>query len=121
MSSLIFSFEEMGLHDLNSTISYILDATGFEKLSVIAPSVAASQILIGMTYNLQFYQNTVEAVVLLVPIAGMGHTRGYLMNALKDNDMYFDIMEDFGFSEVFPRNTLASMFFSVICSTVPLL
>lgn len=58
----------MGLYDVSSTIDYILETTGYEKLFIVGHSMATTEFFVLCTLRPE-YNNKVQHMVALGPVA----------------------------------------------------
>ena len=69
-----FSWHEMGIYDLPSTIDYVLKFTGQNKLYYVGHSQGTSIFLVMLSEKPE-YNEKIHKAVLLAPLANTTHTR----------------------------------------------
>ncbi len=89
-----FSFDEMGLYDFPAMIEYILDATGFDKLTYVGHSQGTSQFFIKAMMDPEYVNSRIKAFVGLAPVLFVKHVPGHferLLAALPYTDLMYSL------------------------------
>lgn len=74
-----FSWHEMGIYDLPSTIDHILNATGQKKLDYVGHSQGGTVFLVMMSERTE-YNDKIGKAALFAPVADMTYSRSPIMS-----------------------------------------
>ena len=118
-----FSFIEMGQYDSKAFVDYIIKTTGRFKVTVIAHSQGASQMIYSLDTFPRYWENRVNALVALAPITRFHHSKDVLFDTVtKDSNfqamsqMCKENSEGCSFLGQFPTATQGT---SLFCQRLP--
>jgi len=111
-----FTWDEMALHDFPTQINFVLQTTGYSKLSYIGHSEGTIQAFAGLSYNPSISQK-LNIFIALAPVAYVGNLGVPMLKVLADLDLDAIIkllgVEEFSLPEV------AHLILPVICRFNP--
>ena len=77
-----FDFEDMGLKDLPAFIDFILNTTSHTSLSYVGHSEGTTQLFIGSSMMPDYFQEKVNIMIALAPVANLAHTPSSFLQIL---------------------------------------
>jgi lysosomal acid lipase/cholesteryl ester hydrolase len=90
------------LYDFQGTISYILQETGFEMLSVIGISHGSTVFLISLATEPEWFNQRVNIFIAFVPLSTLIHTTNNYFRLIT-NGWMLGALKMFGYNEFLPR------------------
>ncbi|XP_016963046.1 lipase 3 [Drosophila biarmipes] len=110
-----FSFHEMGVYDLPSTIDFVLMHTGFDQLQYVGHS-QGSVIFWVLASEKPEYMDKVSIMQALAPVAFLTHCRSPIVNFLAAQDaLVAFLLRSTGFNELLPSNYAINFFKRIAC------
>lgn len=110
-----FSVDEIGLYDIPTTIDYVLEKTGAEKLNYIGYSQGSGTYFI-MCSERPDYCDKANVLIALAPAARQTHTKSIpyrtLMQAIDNTRQIFSYT---GIQEVFSKGSFSQEFMGFLC------
>lgn len=76
-----FSFHEMGVYDMTTSIDFILKKTGYSKVDIVGYSLGTTIALVGLSDRPE-YNTKVNKLVLMAPTSRL-KSSGILLNIFK--------------------------------------
>lgn len=94
-----FSWHEIGLYDVTSTIDYILKYTGAEKIHYSGVSQGTTVFLVALSMRPE-YNKKVASAYLMVPVGSLAHISGLAKYLIESQIAQF-IVETFNKAEIY--------------------
>jgi len=114
-----FDWEEMGTKDTPKLIDFVLDKTGFEKISYIGHSEGCTQIFAGAALLPDYYKEKMLVGVMMAPPASMYHNTNKLFEllSLKANRVALEEALDLAhFWNIMPHDFITTGAGTIVCA-----
>lgn len=113
-----FSFHEMGLHDLKSTISFIIEKTKHDKITYIGHSQGCSQFFALCSLQPEFCRGYVKAIVALAPATFLDNGSSNILTAMAHSRLDI-ILSKLGFNVILESQEGVNKFDKLVCELIP--
>ncbi|XP_014212860.2 lipase 3-like [Copidosoma floridanum] len=111
-----FSFHELGMYDLPSSIDYILGVTRHRRILYVGHSQGTTQLLV-MTSQLPRYNGKIALAAGLAPAAFTGYLRGPITQLTKLTYFGVWVGENFGYPEFGSRSRWGRFISRLFCQS----
>uniref|UniRef100_A0A6P4ESW5 Lipase 3 n=1 Tax=Drosophila rhopaloa TaxID=1041015 RepID=A0A6P4ESW5_DRORH len=110
-----FSFHEMGVYDLPTSIDFVLMQTGFSQLHYVGHSQGAVIFWV-LASEKPEYMDKILMMQALAPVAFLTHCRSPIVNFIAARDAAVaSYLERLDFNEFLPSNNVINTFKRIVC------
>jgi hypothetical protein len=107
--------------DQRANIQYILDLTQQQHLYVYAHAIGATAMLIGMSFNPDWYNQRVITAALLSPFTSVEHTQSPTNLFFIQFPQALELLRKFALGEIFSHTFVISMYDDIVCVNLPII